>query len=199
MPTGRSGLSTCIMEAEGDEAPRPTNPPCWEIAKNPWVCPDDGVAALVHYGDEALVRPESLRRLIATGVSQAAPIALLNARVRDPSGYGRVIRLPDGTVDAMVEEVDATPAQREIREINTGILAAPAKLLKQWLPQLSANNAQGEYYLTDIIGLAAHGTNDPFAETNIGIVNLARERIGAGRADGKARIHPRKPANGAVT
>jgi bifunctional UDP-N-acetylglucosamine pyrophosphorylase / glucosamine-1-phosphate N-acetyltransferase len=61
---------------------------------------------LVHYGDEALVRPDSLRCLITTGVGPEAPIALLNAHVRDPQGYGRVIRLPDGSVDAMVEEVD---------------------------------------------------------------------------------------------
>jgi bifunctional UDP-N-acetylglucosamine pyrophosphorylase/glucosamine-1-phosphate N-acetyltransferase len=110
---------------------------------------------LVHYGDEALVRPDSLRRLIATDVSAAAPIALLNARVRDPKGYGRVIRLPDGSVDHMVEEVDATPAQRLIDEIWSGSML----LYTPWLwPNLKAEKLplrpKGEYYLPDLVNVA---------------------------------------------
>jgi bifunctional UDP-N-acetylglucosamine pyrophosphorylase/glucosamine-1-phosphate N-acetyltransferase len=114
-----------------------------------------GDRLLVHYGDEALVRPSSLRRLIATGVGPAAPIALLNARVRDPKGYGRVIRLPDGGVDAMVEEVDATPAQRSIDEVWSGSML----LFTPWLwPNLAPNGLPlrptGEYYLPDLVNMA---------------------------------------------
>jgi bifunctional UDP-N-acetylglucosamine pyrophosphorylase / glucosamine-1-phosphate N-acetyltransferase len=108
---------------------------------------------LVHYGDEALVRTDSLRRLIATGVSAEAPIALLNARVRDPKGYGRVIRLPDRSVDFMVEEVDATPEQRAVDEIWSGSML----LFSPWLwPNLEhlPKSGKGEYYLPDLVNLA---------------------------------------------
>ena len=73
----------------------------------------------------------------------------------DPTGYGRIVRSADGkTLAAIVEEKDATAEQRAIREINTGILVAPTPALKRWLLRLSNNNAQGEYYLTDIVALA---------------------------------------------
>jgi len=72
----------------------------------------------------------------------------------NPSGYGRILRNEEGSVRAIVEEKDASEPEKAIREVNTGILGAPAERLKKWLPALSANNAQGEYYLTDIIGLA---------------------------------------------
>jgi bifunctional UDP-N-acetylglucosamine pyrophosphorylase/glucosamine-1-phosphate N-acetyltransferase len=110
---------------------------------------------LVHYGDEALVRTDSLRRLIATGVGPDAPIALLNARVRDPKGYGRVKRLPDGSVDYMVEDVDATAEQRSIDEIWSGSML----LFTPWLwPNLTGDklppSARGEYYLPDLVRIA---------------------------------------------
>jgi bifunctional UDP-N-acetylglucosamine pyrophosphorylase/glucosamine-1-phosphate N-acetyltransferase len=108
---------------------------------------------LVHYGDEALVPPDTLRQLIATGVSQDAPIALLNARVRDPSGYGRVIRLPDGSVDAMVEEVDATSGQRAIDEIWSGSMLLFAPWLWENLEKLPLR-ANAEYYLPDLVTIA---------------------------------------------
>src|SRR5882672_1469559 len=76
------------------------------------------------------------------------------ARVSDPSGLGRVVRGPDGNVTAIVEEPDATPAQRKIDEINTGFIAAPTKLLRRWVGGLTPHNAQGEFYLTDIIAMA---------------------------------------------
>ena len=108
---------------------------------------------LVHYGDEALVRPETLRRLVRTDLSSEAPIALLNARVRDPHGYGRVIRLPDGPVDRMVEEVDATTEERAIDEIWSGTML----LFTAWLwPRLKnlPLSAKGEYYLPDLVNIA---------------------------------------------
>jgi len=114
-----------------------------------------GDRLLVHYGDEALVRAESLRQLIATGVGPDAPIALLTARVRDPRGYGRVIRLPDDSVDYMVEEVDASPEQRSIDEIWSGSML----LFTPWLwPNLKREklplSAKGEYYLPDLVAIA---------------------------------------------
>lgn len=108
---------------------------------------------LVHCGDEALVRPESLRRLIATDVGPDAPIVLLNARVRDPRGYGRVIRLPDGSVGQMVEELDATPEQRLIDEIWSGTMLVFTPWLWLNLAQLPLS-PKGEYYLPDLVNLA---------------------------------------------
>jgi bifunctional UDP-N-acetylglucosamine pyrophosphorylase/glucosamine-1-phosphate N-acetyltransferase len=113
---------------------------------------DDGSIVLVLYGDVPLVKVETLQQLLAQVNEEQ--IAVLTVDLPDPTGYGRILRDAAGNITAIVEQKDASDAQRKIREVNTGILAAPAKLLKQWLPQLSANNAQGEYYLTDIIGLA---------------------------------------------
>jgi bifunctional UDP-N-acetylglucosamine pyrophosphorylase/glucosamine-1-phosphate N-acetyltransferase len=108
---------------------------------------------LVHYGDEALVRPDSLRRLIETDVDARAPIALLNARVHDPRGYGRVIRRADGTVDQIVEEVDATPEQRSIDEIWSGTMLLWGDWLWPNLERLTLS-PKGEYYLPQLVGLA---------------------------------------------
>jgi bifunctional UDP-N-acetylglucosamine pyrophosphorylase/glucosamine-1-phosphate N-acetyltransferase len=108
---------------------------------------------LVHYGDEALVRPESLRRLIATDIGAGAPIALLTARVRAPHGYGRVIRLPDGSVGQMVEELDATPEQRAVDEIWSGTMLVYTRWLWSNLAKLPLS-AKGEYYLPDLVNLA---------------------------------------------
>ncbi len=114
---------------------------------------------LVHYGDEALVRPDTLRRLVATHVSADSPIALLNARVRDPHGYGRVVRLPDGRVDRMVEEVDASPEERAIDEIWSGTMLLFASWLWPNLENLPLS-AKGEYYLPDLVNIArAQGRN----------------------------------------
>ena len=109
---------------------------------------------LVLYADVPLVRPESLQSLLE--LAAEAP-ALLTAEVADSSGYGRILRDSDGALVAVVEEKDATPAQRAIAEINTGILAAPARLLREYLPRVGNDNAQGEYYLPDIL---SHAVND---------------------------------------
>ena len=107
---------------------------------------------LVLYGDVPLLKPATLGRLLRlTGPRQ---LALLTALLDDPHGYGRIVRGADGGVHKIVEEKDATRAQRAIRECNTGVLAAPARLLRGWLGRLRRNNAQGEYYLTDIIAMA---------------------------------------------
>jgi bifunctional UDP-N-acetylglucosamine pyrophosphorylase/glucosamine-1-phosphate N-acetyltransferase len=108
---------------------------------------------LVHYGDEALVRPDSLRRLIETGVSAEAPIGLLNAKVRDPFGYGRVVRLPDGSVGQMVEELDATPDQRRVDEVWSGTMLVWTDWLWPNLSQLPLS-PKGEYYLPDLVNIA---------------------------------------------
>ena len=112
----------------------------------------DGHAVLVLYGDVPLIRAETLADLARR--AGPASIALLSAKPADPAGYGRVIRDAGGRVLRIVEERDADPAERAIGEINTGVLAAPASRLRAWLGALRADNAQGEYYLTDCIGAA---------------------------------------------
>ena len=106
---------------------------------------------LVLYGDVPLVQPATLRALLA---ARGKGIAVLTEILADPTGYGRIVRDADGKVCEIVEHKDATEAQRAIREVNTGIIAAPTTALKAWLNRLTSNNAQGEYYLTDIIGMA---------------------------------------------
>lgn len=106
---------------------------------------------LVLYGDVPLTRVTTLQRLIAA--AGADRLALLTAHLDDPTGYGRIVRT-DGAVQRIVEQKDADDAERRIREINTGILVAPTAVLARWLPTLGNRNAQGEYYLTDIVALA---------------------------------------------
>src|SRR5690606_31152674 len=103
--------------------------------------------------DVPLITAASLRRLI-TGEREAR-LAVLVAELEDPGGYGRVVRDPEGHVAAIVEEKDASIEQRAINIINTGILAAESTALKRWLGAVSNDNAQGEYYLTDVFELAA--------------------------------------------
>jgi len=106
---------------------------------------------LVLYGDVPLTRASTLQRLIAAAGKDK--LALLTANVDNPKGYGRIVRVK-GEVKRIVEEKDADDAERAIREINTGILVAPTAALARWLPGLGNRNAQGEYYLTDIVALA---------------------------------------------
>lgn len=106
---------------------------------------------IVLYGDVPLVQTASLKALLH---ARGQGLAVLTELLPDPTGYGRIVRDAQGQVQAIVEHKDATAEQRAITEVNTGILAAPTALLKKWLAQLTSNNAQGEYYLTDIIGMA---------------------------------------------
>ncbi len=106
---------------------------------------------LVLYGDVPLIKAKTLQRLI--DIAQGG-LAVLTAKTSMPTGYGRIVRNSAGDLLRIVEEKDASPQERAITEVNTGILVAPTSQLKNWLGRLNNNNAQGEYYLTDIIGLA---------------------------------------------
>ena len=110
-----------------------------------------GGATLMLYGDVPLIRAETLQRLLHA--AQDA-LAILTVELDDPSGYGRIVRQADGTVARIVEQKDATPDERAIREINTGIMAFPTARLADWLARLSNDNAQGEYYVTDLVAMA---------------------------------------------
>ncbi|KAB2319792.1 UDP-N-acetylglucosamine diphosphorylase/glucosamine-1-phosphate N-acetyltransferase [Betaproteobacteria bacterium SCN1] len=111
---------------------------------------DTGVT-LVLYGDVPLTRPATLQPLVAA--AQAGKLGLLTVTLTAPTGYGRIVRV-DGQVARIVEHKDADDAERAIREVNTGILAVPTTHLKTWIGRLKNDNAQGEYYLTDIIAMA---------------------------------------------
>jgi bifunctional UDP-N-acetylglucosamine pyrophosphorylase/glucosamine-1-phosphate N-acetyltransferase len=106
---------------------------------------------IILYGDVPLVQPDTLRALLN---ARANGVAILTEILSDATGYGRIVRDVKGNVCAIVEHKDATPEQRAIQEVNTGIMAVPTRQLKSWLAKLTNNNAQGEYYLTDIVGLA---------------------------------------------
>ncbi len=110
-----------------------------------------GALVLVLYGDVPLTRAATLRPLLAAAENG---LALLTMELADAGGYGRIVRDANGEVTRIVEHKDATPAQRAIGEINTGIMAAPLNYLQTWLRALKNDNAQGEYYLTDIVALA---------------------------------------------
>ncbi len=112
---------------------------------------DDGDIALILYGDVPLIGVPTLQRLMAAASDRQ--LALLTVNMDDPTGYGRIIR-EGGKVTCIVEEKDASPEQRRVQEVNTGILAAPVERLRGWLANLKNDNAQGEYYLTDIIAMA---------------------------------------------
>lgn len=115
----------------------------------------DGLSAektLILYGDVPLIQPQTLERLLER-VSDTQ-LGLLTVELADPTGYGRIIRNAQGVVQAIVEQKDANDAQKAITEGNTGILAVPTAKLAGWLSRLSNSNAQGEYYLTDVIAMA---------------------------------------------
>jgi bifunctional UDP-N-acetylglucosamine pyrophosphorylase/glucosamine-1-phosphate N-acetyltransferase len=132
------------------------------------VLADDGIVVVLS-GDVPLTRVDTLQALIA--VSGGTRLALLTIDFADPTGYGRIVRTDGalGDVLAIVEHKDATPVQRDIREVYSGIMAVPARLLKPWLARLDNQNAQGEFYLTDVVKFAvadgvdvvAHKIDDP--------------------------------------
>jgi bifunctional UDP-N-acetylglucosamine pyrophosphorylase/glucosamine-1-phosphate N-acetyltransferase len=110
----------------------------------------DDSRTLVLYGDVPLIQHSTLHQMQQAGDG----LVLLTVNLPNPAGYGRIVRDSQGDVLSIVEEKDATPGQREINEVNTGILLAPTKLLRGWLANLHNNNSQGEYYLTDIVSMA---------------------------------------------
>ena len=115
------------------------------------VVPDDHLV-LVLYGDVPLTRRETLTELLA--LSGPRQLSLLTMMVDDPTGYGRIVRNARGQIQKIVEQKDASKKELKIREVNTGILSTPARLLRKWLARLKNDNAQREYYLTDIVAMA---------------------------------------------
>lgn len=131
----------------------------------------DAATVLVLYGDVPLIRSQTLQRLLEA----PGRLAVLVAEVADPTGYGRIVRDAEGRVAAIVEQKDADEEQRRIRVINTGIIAAESTALKRWLAHLSNDNAQGEYYLTDVFAAAAA----EFSAAEMVLVGEAIEAEGA--------------------
>ncbi|MDO9729397.1 bifunctional UDP-N-acetylglucosamine diphosphorylase/glucosamine-1-phosphate N-acetyltransferase GlmU [Glaesserella parasuis] len=115
----------------------------------PFFANDENILML--YGDAPLITAETLEKLIAAKPENG--IALLTVVLDNPTGYGRIIR-ENGSVVAIVEQKDANPEQLKIQEINTGVMVASGASFKKWLSQLENNNAQGEYYITDVIAMA---------------------------------------------
>ncbi len=111
----------------------------------------DAAQTLVLYGDVPLTTAATLRRLLQAGRDG---LAILTVDLADPTGYGRIVRDAGGQVQRIVEEKDATADEKAIREVNTGIMAMPTARLRDWLGRLKNDNAQGEYYLTDVVSLA---------------------------------------------
>lgn len=127
---------------------------------------NDAYPTLVLYGDVPLTQLSTLQKLVDAA---ANGMALLTVNLDDPTGYGRIVRNEAGVVQRIVEHKDASDAERSIQEVNTGVLIAPTVELKDWLSQLSNDNVQGEYYLTDVIGMAVRdgvlvNTAQPVAE-----------------------------------
>ena len=114
----------------------------------PFFADDENILML--YGDAPLITTETLQKLIAAKPENG--IALLTVNLENPTGYGRIIR-QDGNVTAIVEQKDANAEQLKITEVNTGVMVSDGASFKKWLARLDNNNAQGEYYMTDVIGL----------------------------------------------
>jgi bifunctional UDP-N-acetylglucosamine pyrophosphorylase/glucosamine-1-phosphate N-acetyltransferase len=134
--------------------------------------PDDGVV-LILSGDVPLTEPDTLQALVA--VCGGQQLVLLTVNLSDPTGYGRIVRHADDAskVEAIVEHKDATPAQRLITEIYSGMMVVPAVWLKKWLARLDNHNAQGEYYLTDIVRFAVQDVVPVVAHTIADAVQVA--------------------------
>jgi bifunctional UDP-N-acetylglucosamine pyrophosphorylase/glucosamine-1-phosphate N-acetyltransferase len=113
---------------------------------------DDDSVVIIAYGDTPLIKTETLQTLI--DALDHADLTVLTTVLDNPTGYGRIIRNANGTIEGITEEKDADAAIKKITEVNTGFIAARGKQLKRWLAQLNPDNAQGEYYLTDCIALA---------------------------------------------
>ena len=154
---------------------------------------------LVLYGDVPLLRRKTLLALLAK--AEEAPLAVLGFEAADPTGYGRLIRSKNGGVDAIVEEKDATEEQRRITLCNSGVMVAQVELLRRLLPELSDENAQGEFYLTDLVALSrAEGARVALAtcaeEETLGV----NDRVQLARVEGVVQRRLREAAmrNGAT-
>ncbi len=155
----------CVVYGHGGERVREAladEPVTWALQRErlgtghavlqalPQVGEDDRV--LVLYGDVPLISAETLQELL--GLAGGAGVGLLTVRLDDPHGYGRIVRNARGQVQKIVEHKDANRRELALHECNTGVLAARARLLRQYLAKVKPANAQGEYYLTDVIALA---------------------------------------------
>jgi bifunctional UDP-N-acetylglucosamine pyrophosphorylase/glucosamine-1-phosphate N-acetyltransferase len=133
---------------------------------------------LVLYGDVPLVQADTLRRLLQ---ARNHGVAVLTENLDNPAGYGRIVRDSQGRITRIVEHKDASPDELALREVNTGIVAAPTAALCDWLGRLRNDNAQGEYYLTDIIGLAVadgipvHAAQPDFRWETLGVNSRAQQ------------------------
>ncbi|MGH8517770.1 MAG: bifunctional UDP-N-acetylglucosamine diphosphorylase/glucosamine-1-phosphate N-acetyltransferase GlmU [Panacagrimonas sp.] len=155
----------------------------------------DAARVLVLYGDVPLIQADSLTALLEAAGDRG--LGILVAEIEDPHGYGRILRR-GGRVVGVVEEKDATAAQRKIREINTGVIAAPARALRDWLSRIGNDNAKKEYYLTDVVRLAARDgtriqTSRVTAHEEVQGVNdrvqLARQERSFQRMQAQALMH----------
>ncbi len=146
--------------------------------------PDNHVALLL-YGDVPLITSETLKKLVVAAEQNA--LALLTAKLENPTGYGRIVRDSTDKVQCIVEQKDATEEQLTINEINTGMLAVRSNELRQWVNRLDNKNAQGEFYLTDIVGFAAEdgvgiNTRQPESAEEIEGVNNKQQLANLERA-----------------
>jgi bifunctional UDP-N-acetylglucosamine pyrophosphorylase/glucosamine-1-phosphate N-acetyltransferase len=150
------------------------------------VIPDDHTV-LVLYGDVPLIRPPSLKKLIA--LADAGALAVLSVDLEDATGYGRIVRNAEGQIRAIVEHKDASPEQLQIRELNTGLMAAPARHLREWLLGLGSNNSAREYYLTDVVAGAVHAGHrvDPVHSTYTSEVMGVNDKIQLAKVEGLYR------------
>ncbi|MGE5235645.1 MAG: NTP transferase domain-containing protein [Acidobacteriota bacterium] len=169
------GLETVVQDP-----PRGTGD---AVAKALPALPRDG-DLLVVSGDVPLVTTGSLERLLAAR-RQGAAAALLSAVLPEGGGYGRVVRSPDGSVQAIVEARDATVEQRALHEVNAGTYAFELEALREALPRVRPANDQGEYYLTDVIGLLVGGGRQVVAVTLEGPSEMA----GVNTRDELAQVH----------
>ena len=133
---------------------------------------------LVMYGDVPLISAATLEPLVVTAGQGC--VGLLTAELDDPAGYGRILHHADGSISGIVEEKDASTAQRAIKEINTGFMAAPAARLSRYVAALDNDNAQGEFYLTDVIaravadGISVRGISAQHLDEVLGINDRAQ-------------------------
>lgn len=127
--------------------------------------PDDALIVIL-YGDVPLISTETLRALAAAA---SDGLALVTVELAEPKGYGRILRNATGRVTGIVEENDATAEQKRITEVNTGLMAAPARLLKPWLAEIRNDNKKGEYYLTDVVSFAVR---DGVAVASVAAANV---------------------------
>ena len=129
----------------------------------PKLCRD--AVVIVLYGDVPLIRPATIKKVL--GVVTESTMGLLTIHLEEPQGYGRIVRDTNGDITEIVEQKDASDEQLQITEVNTGVLALRASQLCEWLPKITNNNAQGEYYLTDLVAIAR--------EANVKVISVNPE------------------------